>query len=657
MCGIAGFFTYSLSRKALDTKQVAHAMANTLRHRGPDAEGVWVDGTSVALAHRRLSILDLSPAGLQPMESECGRYVIVFNGEIYNHLELRNELSREKWRGHSDTETLLAGCQAWGLEKTLKRAVGMFALAMWDKQNRSLTLARDRFGEKPLFYGWQGDYLLFGSELKSLVAHPSWRGEVDRDSLALYMRYGYVPVPKSIWRGVFKLLPGSILTMASNTPLGVIPEPTFYWRAQDLTNVDDICTGMNDQVATDELDLRLRQAVAGQMASDVPLGAFLSGGVDSSTVVALMQTQSAQPVKTFTIGFTESDYNEAEHAKAVARHLGTDHTEHYVSSNDALSVIPRLPQMYDEPFGDVSQIPTHLVSEIARKHVTVSLSGDGGDELFGGYNRYFLGRSLWEKMQYMPLGLRRLVAHGITAVSPSRWDSFGRMLPHRFRQRMFGDRAHKLASILTAKSADDVYRWLVSHDRQPDSLVIDGFEKRHGTESWAESEMLSLQRSDFSERMMFNDLVGYLTDDILCKVDRAAMAASLETRVPLLDHRIAEFAWQLPVSMKIREGQGKWLLRQVLYRYVPKALIERPKQGFGVPIDAWLRGPLREWAESLLDETRVRREGYFQAELIREKWLEHLSGRRNHQYWLWNVLMFQAWLERWGRRDGLTVKA
>lgn len=646
MCGIAGFLGSVATGGVVDAKQVAHLMANTLRHRGPDAEGVWCDGSSVALAHRRLSILDLSPAGDQPMVSDGGRYVIVFNGEIYNHLDLRKQMRKEAWRGHSDTETLLAACQAWGIEETLKRTVGMFALALWDRHNRSLTLARDRFGEKPLFYGWQGESFLFGSELKSLVAHPAWRGEVDRDALALFMRYGFVPLPCSIWKGVVKLLPGSLLTLSADTPVAVLPQPTFYWRAQDAANAG-ISNDLDDKTAVDELDLRLRQAIAGQMVADVPLGAFLSGGVDSSTVVALMQAQSTRPVRTFTIGFAEDDYNEAEYAEAVAAHLGTAHTELCVSAADAMAVIPRLPDMYDEPFGDVSQIPTHMVAAMARQHVTVSLSGDGGDEMFGGYNRHFLGPSLWRGMRRVPLGIRRLAARGITAVSPARWDRMGRLLSCRLRQPMVGDRAHKLAGIMTATSADDVYRWLASHERNPESVVVDGRDDRPGQDLWAEYEMRLLQRVDFSERMMFNDQVGYLTDDILCKVDRAAMAASLETRAPFLDHRVAEFAWQSPLNMKIRNGQGKWLLRQVLYRYVPKTLVERPKQGFGVPLDTWLRGPLREWAESLLDESRLLSEGYFHPKPIRQKWEEHLSGRRNWQYWLWNVLMFQAWRERW----------
>ncbi len=607
--------------------------------------GAWADA-GVALAHRRLSILDLSAAGNQPMSSASGRFVVVFNGEIYNHLELRRMLGDLPWRGHSDTETLLACIEAWGIAPTLSRFTGMFAFAVWDSARRELTLARDRLGEKPLYYGWQGGSFLFGSELKALTAHPAWRGEVDRNALALFMRYGYVPLPHSIWRGVRKLLPGSCLTLSAEAPVGVLPALTFYWRARDAASAG-LRTDIDDQGAVEQLDGKLRRAVAGQMVADVPLGAFLSGGVDSSTVVALMQAQSNRPVRTFSIGFAESDYNEAVHARAVAAHLGTEHTELYVSAADALAVVPHLATMFDEPFGDSSQIPTHLVAAMARRHVTVSLSGDGGDELFGGYNRYVWGRAIWRKIGAMPRPVRGVASRGISAVSPQAWDRLGRRLPSRLRQPALGDRLHKLAGVMDATDTDDLYRRLVSQHREPASLVIGGSEPS----IWADQEAAAfaghVRGRDFTERMMFHDLVGYLADDILTKVDRAAMACSLETRVPMLDHRLVEFAWSLPLHMKIRDGQGKWLLRQVLYRYVPKHLIERPKQGFGIPLDSWLRGPLRDWAEALLDEPRLRGEGYLDASLVRRKWSEHLSGRRNWQHWLWNVLMFQAWQERW----------
>lgn len=622
---------------------MARCMANTLTHRGPDDGGVWSDASAgVALAHRRLSILDLSPAGHQPMASPSGRYVLAFNGEIYNHRDLRARLGGMSWRGHSDTETMLAAFEAWGVERTLRQSVGMYAFALWDCRQRTITLARDRLGEKPLYYGWCGDSFLFGSELKALHAHPDWCSEVSRGALSSFMRYGYVPAPHSIWRGISKLLPGTFLTISADAPGGVLPTPVFYWRARDVAMADRR-PEFDDAQASHELDALLRDAIGGQMVADVPLGAFLSGGVDSSVIVALMQAQSTRPVRTFSIGFAEDDYNEAVHAKAVAAHLGTDHTELYLSPGDALGVIPRLPDMYDEPFGDSSQIPTHLVAAMARKCVAVSLSGDGGDELFGGYNRYFLGSAMWRGISPVPQAVRHGASNALSALSPMTWDRIGRMLPHRLRQPMLGDRVHKLASVLGASTSDEVYRWLVSHEREPGSLVVGASD----LPLWADAEAASFSRTDVAERMMFSDLVSYLTDDILCKVDRAAMATSLETRVPLLDHRVVEFALKLPRSMKIRNRQGKWLLRQVLYRYVPKELIERPKQGFGIPLDAWLRGPLREWAETLLDERRLRREGYLQPGPIRQKWQEHLSGRRNWQHWLWNILMFQAWRERW----------
>ena len=640
MCGLAGVFSFDGTHPG-----AASGMAATLSRRGPDGMGIWADcEAGIELAHRRLSIVDLSPAGHQPMVSPSGRYVIAFNGEIYNHPELRAQLDGIAWRGHSDTETVLACFEAWGLARTLGQLVGMFAFALWDRSLRQLTLARDRLGEKPLYYGWQGKAFLFGSELKALAAHPSWRGEVDRDALALFMRYGYVPLPHSIWRGVRKLLPGSYLTITVDTPVAVSPAPTFYWRARDVA-VAGVRTDLDDRAAADELDLLLRRSVERQMVADVPLGAFLSGGVDSSTIVALMQAQSARPVRTFSIGFTESGYDEAAHAKAVAAHLGTDHTEFYVAPSDALAVIPRLPEMFDEPFGDSSQIPTHLVAAMARRHVTVSLSGDGGDELFGGYNRYFWGRAIWRCMGPLPRTMRHTVGLFLAAVSPTAWDRIGRILPHGMRQPTLGDRLHKLANVIDVADTDELYRRLVSQHREPGPLVIGGSE----TAIWADGEIAAFAEhargGDFTERMMFQDLVGYMADDILTKVDRASMAISLETRMPLLDHRLVEFAWTLPLHMKIRHGHGKWLLRQVLNRYVPKQLIERPKQGFGIPLDSWLRGPLRDWAESLLDEGRLRREGFLHSQPIRQKWAEHLSGRRNWAYLLWNVLMFQAWLE------------
>ena len=666
MCGLTGFWQAG-SCSAERATATLDTMATTIAHRGPDDSDIWLDADAgIGLAHRRLSILDLSPAGHQPMQSACGRYVLVFNGEIYNHLELRRELERNHphpgpppsrgrenclegegslwWRGHSDTETLLAGFETWGIAATLQRAIGMFAMAVWDRAERSLTLARDRMGEKPLYYGWQGDCFLFGSELKALRVHPAFNAAIDRDALSLFLRHNYIPAPYTIYQGLHKLLPGTLLTLPSAHRSADLA-PVVYWSLRDAVEQGQAQPFQGtDAEAITALDNLLRDAVQRQQLADVPLGAFLSGGVDSSTIVALMQAQSSRPVKTFTIGFHEHGYNEAEYAKAVARHLGTDHTELYVTPEQAQAVIPRLPTLYDEPFSDSSQIPTFLVSELTRRQVTVSLSGDAGDELFGGYNRYLLAGSIWRKIRWLPPTLRTLAARSMTALSPAAWDRFydvlARVLPPRWRFSLPGDKAHKLAEILTAASPELIYRGLVSHWPQPATVVIGATEP-----TTVLNQAAAWPNLGFEQRMMYFDALSYLPDDILVKVDRAAMAVSLETRVPLLDHRVVEFAWRLPLAMKIRHGESKWILRQVLDRYVPRTLIERPKMGFGVPLDRWLRGPLREWAEDLLDESRLRREGFFHPEPIRRKWAEHLSGIRNWQYHLWDVLMFQAWLE------------
>lgn len=647
MCGVTGFLQPS-GPSAEKITAIADAMARRIEHRGPDDSGIWVDpALGVALGHRRLAILDLSQEGHQPMRSADGRWVLVFNGEIYNHRAIRDEIDRAgaapAWRGHSDTEVMLAAVGAWGLDAALRKFVGMFAFALWDREARTLFLSRDRLGEKPLYYGWQGDAFLFGSELKALKAHPAFRGEVDRDAVALMLRHSYIPAPYSIYKGIRKLPPGTYLKISMAEKEG---EPIPYWSLREIAEhgqAEPFAGSDTQAVAT--LESRLTEAVGLQMVSDVPLGAFLSGGLDSSTIVALMQAQSSRPVKTFTIGFKEEGYNEAEYAKRVARHLGTDHTELYVTSEQAQSVIPRLPALYDEPFADPSQIPTFLVSQLARQHVTVSLSGDAGDELFGGYTRYFWASSIWRILGRMPKPLRKGAALGLGALSPRAlngvYGQLSRFLPRRFGMARPGDKVSRLADMLGAASPEDMYRDLVSHCQDPAQVVIGS----------SEPPTVLTRRSawpathHFEERMMYLDAMSYLPDDILVKVDRAAMGVSLETRVPFLDHRVVEFAWQLPLSMKMRQGQGKWILRQVLYKYVPKELIERPKMGFGVPIDSWLRGPLREWSEALLDESRLKREGFFDPAPIREKWREHLCGERNWQYFLWNVLMFQAWLE------------
>lgn len=653
MCGFAGFLGAVPFQAGGEHKAFLKRMTDTIMYRGPDDAGYWYDGErGIGLGHRRLSILDLSPAGHQPMHSSGGRYVIAFNGEIYNHMQMRQALesagAAPAWRGHSDTETLLAGFDAWGVQGTVERAVGMFAFAVWDRQTGSLTLGRDRIGEKPLYYGWQGQgrsaVFLFGSELKALRAHPVFEHAIDRGALCLQMRHSYVPAPHSIYRGIAKLPPGCLLTVSA-----VLPEPKLvtYWSAaeQMVAGVAAPFGGTAEQ-AVDRLEMLLKDAVGAQMMADVPLGAFLSGGVDSSTIVALMQAQSSRPVKTFSIGFHEEGYNEAEYAKAVARHLGTDHTELYVNAAQARAVIPRLQSMYDEPFSDSSQLPTFLVSQLAKEHVTVSLSGDAGDELFCGYTRYQLAAKLWKSINAAPLSLRRLLAKGITSVPVESWTRIaGHLapcLPRSMRLANTGDKLHKGARVITSATLDALYLGLVSHCDDPASLVLGATEP--STLSNGQTPMLS--GLDGIQRMMALDLLTYLPDDILVKVDRAAMSVSLETRVPFLDHRVVEFAWTLPQSMKLRDGMSKWALRQVLYRHVPKALIERPKMGFGVPIGHWMRGPLRDWCESLLDESRLRREGFFDPVQIRRKWQEHLSGHRNWQYHLWDVLMFQSWLEQ-----------
>jgi asparagine synthase (glutamine-hydrolysing) len=640
MCGIAGFW---LGSPAADSPlEILKRMGDSISYRGPDDSGYFSDpAAGVGLVHRRLSILDLSPAGHQPMTSPSGRYVIVFNGEVFNFQEIRAELGEALRRGHSDTEIMLEAIERWGLDAAVKRFVGMFAFALWDRSERKLSLVRDRLGIKPLYYGHVGGHFLFASELKAIREFPEFSATIDRNVLALYMRHGYIPAPHSIYEGFNKLQPGCILSIGS---AGEEPQIRNYWSAAEVAakGLESPVAGSDAEVI-EELHQTLLSAVGLRMIADVPLGAFLSGGIDSSAVVALMQPQSSRPIKTFTIGFHESGYNEATHAKRVAEHLGTDHTELYVTPQEALNVVPLLPSMYDEPFADPSQIPTYLVSKLARTSVTVSLSGDGGDELFGGYTRYLLTKKIWQSLNRFPKASRRIAAGLIHAVPPAAFDAIYRcvqpVIPKGIRWSLVGDKAHKLAGFFNADGPGSVYLGTLSQCDNPTEFVLGSQEPETIMRVIADSVSLPT----LEEQMMLTDLRSYLPDDILTKVDRASMAVSLEARVPILDHRVVELAWRIPLHMKIRDGVGKWVLRQILYKYVPQELLERPKMGFGVPIEHWLRGPLRDWAEDLLSETNLREHQLLNVEAIRTKWSEHLSGRRNWQYLLWNVLVFQDW--------------
>jgi asparagine synthase (glutamine-hydrolysing) len=648
MCGITGFWTPD-GLNLEDARATVTAMTDVLRHRGPDDEGAWIDPVAgIALGFRRLAILDLTPTGHQPMESASGRFVIIFNGEIYNHAALRQELAAlgHRFRGRSDTEVLLEAIEAWGLRRTLEQCNGMFAFALWDKAERTLHLARDRAGEKPLYYGWVGRTLLFGSELKALRAHPAFQAPIDRNALALYLRRGYVPSPYSIYVGVQKLPAGTWLTLRPDC-VGTDTEPSTYWSLLAVAE-QGVAEPSQDNPAelVETLHDLLSDAVKLRMEADVPLGAFLSGGIDSSTIVALMQTHSIKPVRTFTIGFRDP-HDEARHAAAVARHLGTEHTELYVTPADALAVIPRLPMLYDEPFADTSQIPTFLVSELTRRHVTVSLSGDAGDELFGGYRRLRLGPAIWRGIRWLPLPVRR---HLASLLTPPSTTGNGHRVPllSRLTRRVTGkrnlvERLRQVAEILPLESPVAIYHYMMSFWKDPSVLLP-------GVREMPIPATDAARRPDFGgspeHTMMFLDTVAYLTDDILVKLDRASMGTSLEGRVPLLDHRVIEFAWRMPLSVRLHGGKGtKWPLREVLHRYVPRTLVDRPKQGFHMPVAEWLRGPLREWAESLLDERRLRDGGMLDPGPIRQKWSEHLAGTTRWDYHLWTVLMYEAWVE------------
>jgi asparagine synthase (glutamine-hydrolysing) len=653
MCGIAGF----IDKRPIGSQrrlEIASRMAASLIHRGPDDGGIWAaESPSVAFGFRRLSILDLSPAGHQPMQSRCRRYTIVFNGEVYNHGELRKqlELHGHRFRGSSDTEVILAAILQWGLECAVRRFVGMFSIALWDASERQLYLVRDRLGIKPLYYGWSGSTFLFASELKALHAHPDFRADLSHPCVALLHRFGYIPEPYAIYEGLHKLLPGHLLQISAKEDNFGDQQLRCYWSVKEASRKRESSSSrLPTEAVADELESLLKTSVRMRMIADVPLGAFLSGGIDSSLVVALMQETSSRPVKTFTIGFEEDGFNEAEFARKVAAHLGTDHTEVYVTPREAQGVVPKLPEMFDEPFSDSSQIPTYLVSELARRAVTVSLSGDGGDELFGGYDRYVRGDRVWTRLGWLPPAVKRTVSLVLRQLPPEQWDRlFACVTPflsRNSRVSFFGRKIHKLTRLLSADQPELFYCLLVSQWQNPAEVVPNVLELPSAFNQFQNGNSASTLR----QRMMDLDLVTYLPGDILTKVDRASMSVGLEARVPLLDHRVVEYALRLPESVKFHKGQGKFILRTILERHIPRELIERPKMGFGVPIGSWLRGPLRDWAESLLSESALRCNAILAPSPIRALWNDHLSGRNDWSDRLWTVLTFQAWQEKWRSR-------
>ena len=645
MCGVTGFLIDSKFSSSMNYDAVIKKMTDSIKHRGPNDSGSWnslLDG--IFLGHRRLSILDLSEAGHQPMESSNDRYVIAFNGEIYNHLQIRSEIEKIdkniSWKGHSDTETILCAFEIFGIETSIKKFIGMFAFSLWDKKNKVLTLVRDRLGEKPMYYGWQktthGKVFLFGSELKALKSFPNIDLRVDRGSLSLFLKHAYIPNPYSIYEDIFSLEPGQILQVSQLNKEPIISE---YWNASEIIKKGSTQEyKRTPKQAVKDLKNLLRNTIKSQMISDVPLGAFLSGGIDSSSVVSIMQEQSSMPVKTFTIGFNEQGFDEAKYAKSIAEHLGTDHTELYINANDALKVIPDMHSIYCEPFADPTQIPNFIVSKLANKDVTVALSGDGGDELFGGYSRYDHINRIWKNINYFPLITRNLISKIL------KYPLKEKSIYTKYRSETLTNLSKKIISgtnLIESETIHKLYLHVITQIPFPEEVVHGGYLKE------TKLDNLKPNFGDISnlEKMMATDTINYLPDDILTKVDRAAMKTSLETRVPFLDHNIVEFAWKLPISFKVKDGESKWLLHQILKDFLPESLTKREKMGFSVPIHKWIRGPLKEWCEELLNKDRLKSEGFFDEEIVSNKWEEHLSGKVNNITFLWPILMFQSWLE------------
>lgn len=642
MCGITGFFPGPNKNENL-SKKYLEKMCQTLVHRGPDDEGLWFDNnTRIGLGHRRLSIIDTSSAGRQPMESSSGRYVIIFNGEIYNHIEIRKEIEvykKENWKSTSDTETILESFVIWGIETSLKKFVGMFAIAVWDKKEKALYLIRDRMGEKPLYYGWQNGVLLFGSELKSLYVHPSFQNMLNKRSIALFMRYSYVPDPFSIFTNIFKLPPASFikLKMGSKEQINMLlPRPVKYWSIENAYQKGKDNTIYNSEEALKGLKHHLTNATKVQSRSDVPLGAFLSGGIDSSTIVSILQEHSIKPIKTFTIGFENEEYDEAKTAAKIAKALGTDHTEHYVNAKETFEVIPKIASLYDEPFADSSQIPTYIVSKLASTKVSVSLSGDAGDELFGGYNRYFIAPKIYNHLRFFPYLVRLSLGKTLDFIPANLWKLIGKTM----NIEQAPDKLKKVSEIIKSKNLDDVYLKLTTHWINED-VVLDTEADLNIEIDWIKND----KNFSHEEKMMFQDITNYMLGDILVKLDRASMGVSLESRVPFLDHRVVEYSCRIPLNVKIKNGMGKWPLREILSQYLPDELIQKPKKGFGIPIDEMLRGPLKDWAEELLDINRLQKQGLFNVKVIRQKWDDHINGRNNYQNEIWNLLMFQSWFD------------